>query len=199
MASRNSPASGYAILQKGQGHGATWLCVSVCGPHGGGHGHRTRTISSSTPAARSSAPDAGTHAYGSPLHGAWDKTTIAHNTLTVDELASASHRQMPRLRPERGVDYAMTDAGAIYPGVRFVRTVALLTTNLVVFVDQVATDKPRTLDLVTAEGTGEAAGRRSLDRAVGRGYNTSPAPRIVQMARPAWPCRRRSSTIGARL
>ena len=47
-----------------------------------------------------------------------------------------------------GDNYAMTDAGAIYPGVHFVRTAAMLNPDLVVFVDQVTADKPHTLDLV---------------------------------------------------
>jgi len=147
-ASRNSPASGYAILQKGLGPGATWLCLKY-GPHGGGHGHPDKNNFILYARGQIVAPDAGTHAYGSPLHGAWDKTTLAHNTLTVDEVSQApATGKCLAFGNERGVDYAMTEAGPIYPGVRFVRTVALLTSNLVVFVDQVATDKPRTLDLV---------------------------------------------------
>jgi hypothetical protein len=147
-ASRNSPASGYAILQKGQGTGATWLCVKY-GPHGGGHGHPDKNSFIIYARGQIVAPDAGTHAYGSPLHGAWDKTTLAHNTLTVDEVSqSPATGKCLAFGNERGVDYVMTEAGPIYPGVRFVRTVALLTSNLVVLVDQVTADKPRTLDLV---------------------------------------------------
>lgn len=36
--SANYPQSGYAVLARGQGENATWLCVDY-GPHGGGHGH----------------------------------------------------------------------------------------------------------------------------------------------------------------
>jgi hypothetical protein len=38
FASRNAETSGYAILQRGDGPQATWLCLKY-GPHGGGHGH----------------------------------------------------------------------------------------------------------------------------------------------------------------
>jgi len=38
LATRNSPASGYAILQRGKDKEPTWLCLKY-GPHGGGHGH----------------------------------------------------------------------------------------------------------------------------------------------------------------
>jgi hypothetical protein len=148
LGSRNSPASGYAILQQGDGSGATWLCLKY-GPHGGGHGHPDKNHFILYARGQIVAPDAGTHAYGSPLHTAWDKTTLAHNTLTVDEASQApATGKCLAFGAERGVDYVMSDAGPIYPGVRLVRTAALLTSNLVVFVDQVAADKPRTLDLV---------------------------------------------------
>lgn len=148
LGSRNSPASGYAILQSGQGAGATWLCQKY-GPHGGGHGHPDKNHFILYARGQIVAPDAGTHAYGSPLHMGWDKTTLAHNTLTVDETSQApATGQCLAFGSERGVDYVVSAAGPIYPGVRFVRTAALLTSNLVVFVDQVAADKPHTLDLV---------------------------------------------------
>lgn len=146
--SRNSPDSGYAILQHGQGRDATWLCVKY-GPHGGGHGHPDKNHFILYSRGRIIAPDAGTHAYGSPLHASWDKTTLAHNTLTVDETPQKpATGKCLAFGSERGVDYVMSEAGPVYQGLRFVRTVAMLSPDLVVFVDQVAADQPRTLDLV---------------------------------------------------
>src|SRR5204863_6199754 len=85
-------------------------------------------------------PDAGTHAYGSPLHTGWDKTSLAHNTLVVDE-----NSQQPAqgtclaFGTDHGVEYSITDAGPIYTNanVRFIRTAAMLTPDLIVFVDQI--------------------------------------------------------------
>lgn len=145
--SRNSPASGYAILQQGQGKEATWLCLKY-GPHGGGHGHPDKNTFVLYARGGILAPDAGTHAYGSPLHGDWDKTTFAHNTLVVDEKSQVpATGKCLDFGSERGVDYAITDAGPATPGVRFVRTAALLSPNLVVVVDQVQADQPHTFDL----------------------------------------------------
>ena len=148
LGSRNSPASGYAMLQQGNDQTATWLCLKY-GPHGGGHGHPDKNNFILYARGEIVAPDAGTHAYGSPLHLGWDKTTLAHNTLVVDETS-----QLPAtgkclaFGTERGVDYVVSDAGAIYPGVQFIRTVAMLNSNLVVFVDQITAEQPHTLDVV---------------------------------------------------
>jgi len=145
--SRNSPASGYAILERGAGDQATWLCLKY-GPHGGGHGHNDKNHFVLYARGQVLMPDAGTHAYGSPLHKSWDKTTLAHNTLIVDEQSQAQAQgRCLAFGMAGGVDYAMTDAGPIYPGVRFVRTAALLNENLIVIVDQVRAEQEHLFDL----------------------------------------------------
>jgi hypothetical protein len=141
--SRNATASGYAILQQN----ATWLCLKY-GPHGGGHGHPDKNNFVLYSQSQVLFPDPGTRPYGSPLHGEWDRVTLAHNTLVVDETSQhPATGKCLAFGSERGIDYAMTDAGNIYDGVRFVRTAMLLNENLVVFVDHVQSDKPHTLDL----------------------------------------------------
>jgi hypothetical protein len=144
---RNSEASGYAILQSGEGPQSTWLCLKY-GPHGGGHGHPDKNHFILYSRGQIVAPDGGVHAYASPLHSGWDKATIAHNTLVVDqkEQMPAEGRSLA-FGSEQGVSYTINDAGAIYPGVRFVRTAAMIGPNLVVFFDQVTADAPHTFDL----------------------------------------------------
>ena len=145
--SRNATDSGYAILQRGEGVQATWLCLKY-GPHGGGHGHPDKNNFVLYARGEVLMPDPGTRPYGSPLHGEWDRVTLAHNTLVVDE---ASQRPATgkclAFGSDQGIDYAMTDAGDIYDGVRFVRTAVLLNPNLAIFVDQVQADKRHTFDL----------------------------------------------------
>jgi hypothetical protein len=147
LGSRNATASGYAILQRGNGVRATWLCLKY-GPHGGGHGHPDKNNFVLYSRGQVLFPDPGTRPYGSPLHGEWDRVTLAHNTLVVDEISQrpATGRSLA-FGADHGIDYAMTDAGNIYDGVRFVRTAVLLNENLVLFVDQVQADKAHTFDL----------------------------------------------------
>ena len=148
--SRNLAAGGYAVLQQGAGANATWLATKY-GPHGGMHGHFDKNGFILYARGQVIAPDAGTHAYGSPVHPGWDKTTLAHNTLVVDEKSQEpAQGKCLTFGRTNGVDYSVTDAGPIYPtaNVHFTRTVAMLTSNLIVFVDQIQADAPHTFDLV---------------------------------------------------
>ncbi|HWC59780.1 MAG TPA: heparinase II/III family protein, partial [Verrucomicrobiae bacterium] len=147
VASRNLTGPGYAILERGKDEDATWLGLKY-GPHGGGHGHPDKNSFILYARGEIVAPDVGTHAYGSPLHTGWDKTTLAHNTLVVDEKSQApAQGKCLAFGSEQGVDFSVTDAGPIYPGVHFIRTAATLTTNLIVFIDQIDADAPHTFDL----------------------------------------------------
>jgi hypothetical protein len=147
LASRNSPASGYAILQRGEDKDPTWLCLKY-GPHGGGHGHPDKNTFVLFARGQILAPDAGTHAYGSALHRDWDKTTLAHNTLVVDQTSQAQATgKCLAFGSDHDIDYSVTDAGPIYPGVSFTRTAALVTPQIILFVDQVQADAPHTYDL----------------------------------------------------
>lgn len=149
LGSRNATDSGYAILQRGAGVQATWLCLKH-GPHGGGHGHPDKNNFVLYSRGHVLFPDPGTRPYGSPLHLEWDRVTLAHNTLVVDETSQAQATgKSLAFGSDHGVDYAMSDAGAIYKGVRYVRTAVLLNENLVLFVDQIEAGQPHTFDLAT--------------------------------------------------
>ena len=137
--SQNFTDSGYAILK----NGGTWICLKY-GPHGGGHGHPDKNNFILFGKGQVLFPDPGTRPYGSPLHAAWDRATIAHNTLVVD---GANQAQATGKSLAFGKDFSITDAGAIYPGVRFLRAAVMLSENVIVFVDRVTADKPHTFDL----------------------------------------------------
>jgi hypothetical protein len=147
LGSRNAAGSGYAILQRGSGVQATWLCLKY-GPHGGGHGHPDKNNFVLYSRGQVLFPDPGSRPYGSPLHGEWNRVTLSHNTLVVDEKSQrpATGKALA-FGSDHGVDYAMTDAGNIYDGVRFVRTAVLLSEKLALFVDQVQADRSHTFDL----------------------------------------------------
>lgn len=145
--SANYPESGYAILTQGKGEDATWLCFKY-GPYGGGHGHPDKLSFVMYSRGRVIAVDPGTALYGLPIQNGWFKTSLAHNTLIVDEASQkAVDGKLVSFGSDGGVDFAAADAGEVYDGVRYVRKIALLDQNLVAIVDQVTSEEPRTLDI----------------------------------------------------
>ncbi|HNT88693.1 MAG TPA: heparinase II/III family protein, partial [Candidatus Hydrogenedentes bacterium] len=91
--------------------------------------------------------DPGRLPYGNPLHGAWYRQTVAHNTVVVD---GVSQRQGPgRLIAFRDTpSYALVHAAAdkAYDGVRLERVV-VLSRNVILDVFRCQSDVPRTYDL----------------------------------------------------
>ena len=135
--SANYQRSGYVILARGEGEQATWLCLKY-GPHGGGHGHPDKLNFVLYSRRQVIAIDPGTARYGVPIQRSWYRTTLAHNTLTVDETPQKpAEGKCIAFGNKSGVDFAIADAGDIYDGVRFVRTVALLNEDSLVFIDQI--------------------------------------------------------------
>lgn len=146
-ASRNFEGSGYAILREGKDENATWLCLKY-GPHGGGHGHPDKLNFVLCSGGRMLAVDPGTAAYGVPIQQEWYRTTLAHNTLTVDEAnqnpttgSCLAFGAVPRLSA------VLADAGHIADGVTYRRAAALFGESLVLVLDLVESDKEHTYDV----------------------------------------------------
>ncbi len=146
--SRNFVASGNAILAAGTGPEATWLEMKY-GPHGGGHGHPDKLNFVLYGQGEVIAPDPGTANYGVPIQAGWFRTTLAHNTLVVDEQSQKpAEGKCVAFVVTNDFSAVMAEAGPIYEGVSFRRSVALLGTNLVVFIDQVDSEEEHVYDLV---------------------------------------------------
>ncbi|MCX6598130.1 MAG: alginate lyase family protein [Acidobacteria bacterium] len=76
--------SGYAVLRApGSAEGHT--VIVKFGPHGGWHGHYDKPSFVSWYNGATMAVDPGTQSYAAPTHDTWDKVTVAHNTVVVDE------------------------------------------------------------------------------------------------------------------
>ncbi len=145
--SRNFPASGYAILSAGQGKDATWFCLDY-GPHGGGHGHPDKLGFVLYGLGQIIAPDPGTANYGVPIQAGWFRSTLAHNTLTVDEKSqNPAEGKCEAFVAEKDFSAVMADAGPIYDFVTFRRTASLIGEKLLVFIDQISATKEHVFDL----------------------------------------------------
>lgn len=147
VVSTNFPASGYAILTHRSGVDYTWFCMDY-GPHGGGHGHPDKLSFVLYSKGEVLAPDPGTANYGVPIQANWFRTSIAHNTLTIDETSQ---------RPADGSCVAfmngkhlcavLAHAGKIEPDVNFYRTAALFEGNLLLIIDSITSSKRHTFDI----------------------------------------------------
>jgi hypothetical protein len=77
------PDAGYAMLRA---KNTDLSIILKFGPHGGGHGHYDKLGEIVYAEGRTQAVDPGTQLYGMALHKEWDQMSVAHNTITADEL-----------------------------------------------------------------------------------------------------------------
>jgi hypothetical protein len=109
------PVAGVATLRvRGSDH-----TVGIkFGPHGGGHGHNDKLTFVSYANGARQAADPGTQAYAAPSHSTWDKTTVAHNTIVVDEhTQEQSTGRLLDWFPLPDATAIRLSAGPVYPGI----------------------------------------------------------------------------------
>jgi MYXO-CTERM domain-containing protein len=116
------PSAGYGVLRAGDDKLRTYLALDF-GPHGGGHGHYDKL--GFVYYARQSvlAIDPGTQPYAAPTHATWDKMTIAHNTVVVDEKTQAEATgNLHQFLATPVVSVVSADAGKAYTTAKLLRT-----------------------------------------------------------------------------
>jgi len=120
------PDAGYVVLRAGGGDEAHYLALDY-GPHGGWHGHYDKLGFVYFARGEVLGLDPGTQSYAAPTHTSWDKVTVAHNTVVVDETSQAEAAgSLLRAVLLPGVGFARADAGPAYPDkARLLRTMAL--------------------------------------------------------------------------
>lgn len=145
--SGNYLATGNAVLAAGTGKEALWLCLDY-GPHGGGHGHPDKLgFVAYSGQGGVFAPDPGTANYGVPIQAGWFRTSIAHNTLTVDEVSQTpAEGKCEAFIATNGFSAVTATAGKICGDVVFRRTIALVGNRLLLFLDQAASATNHTYD-----------------------------------------------------
>ena len=113
--------AGYAVLR------SPAMAVAVrFGTYGGGHGHPDMLNIVTYGAGRQGGLDPGSIHYGVPLHREWYRTTIAHNTVSVDgKLQARAGGRLEDWKTEAGVTILKASADGAYPGVRLRRRLRL--------------------------------------------------------------------------
>ncbi|MBI3832039.1 MAG: heparinase II/III family protein, partial [Planctomycetes bacterium] len=112
---------GYAILRSG----GVYALLDY-GPHGGPHGHPDKLNFILFAAGDELGGEPRMHRYEDPLHGAWTKATVAHNTLTVDERSQSACTGKLLMFADAGPLKVMrAEASSAYPGVVLDRTLVM--------------------------------------------------------------------------
>ncbi len=119
--------SGYAVLrQSGPDDTTTYVALDF-GPHGGWHGHYDKLSFLSHGAGEIMGLDPGTQSYAAPTHDTWDKKTVAHNTVVMDERNQVRNcGNLTWFHALRDVSAIRADAGGAYPAARAARTQVLV-------------------------------------------------------------------------
>jgi hypothetical protein len=108
------------------------------GPHGGSHGHNDKLNDVIFAKGIVMSVDPGTQKYGVPSHFTWDRMTVAHNTIGVDETAQAQATgKLLFWQADPEFTAVTADAGPVYKNADLQKT-ALLTSDYVL---QVTTGK----------------------------------------------------------
>ncbi len=136
------PSAGYAILRENTTEDATCVLMTY-GKYGSGHDHPDKMHISLYAMGKIIAPDPGTLGYDNREHLTWANQTIAHNTVTVDQVAqypqgtrdsiwasdSMERPSVGRLiffHPGEHLKAVRADCDNAYEGVILDRTVALV-------------------------------------------------------------------------
>lgn len=153
------PEAGLCVLRDAA---ATQYLMLKFGPHGGGHGHFDKPGALYVHGAHSVLLDAGTARYSSPLHEAWYRSTLAHNTVAMD-----GRRQLPCTgRLVRATENSATVTASPYDGARFERKMTLRTHGLT-DTWKIAADRSRRIEILyhfpaPKEGSDYAIPHRAL-------------------------------------
>ncbi|MGH8014066.1 MAG: heparinase II/III domain-containing protein, partial [Candidatus Binataceae bacterium] len=127
------PDAGYATLRSSNG-GITQIVKF--GPFGGPHGHFDKLNELIYAEGMVMGVDTGTHFYGIPIHNEWDKRTVAHNTISVDEFDQhPAGGKLLNWQSEPAFTAVSVDAGPVYADVDLKRT-ELVTDNYILEITQ---------------------------------------------------------------
>lgn len=199
------PAGGFTILRANPTDPRAPAVNFTWGPYGSGHDHPDRLGIVVYGQGRIVCPDAGSWGYDNPMHLTWANQTIAHNTLTVDEVSQypqgssnsiwASEREhevtgvLRRYQSDDHLRLVRVTCDTAYAGVLMDRTL-ILADRYLLDVFRATSDEEHTYDLalhgvgeITTDFATEAAPQGWLSA---RGYShltgvrRSPAPDLLR-------------------
>ncbi len=133
-------ASGYAVVRGGT-ESDPWYLALDYGPHGGWHGHFDKLGFVFFARGKMLGIDPGSHSYALSLHDTWDRSTLAHNTLVVDETDQAEATgALERFLPLPDTVWVRAGAGPAYETATLARDLVMVDGYLLDRMEARATD-----------------------------------------------------------
>jgi len=132
--------SGYAVLRGGTEDDPWYLALDY-GPHGGWHGHFDKLGFVFFARGKMLGIDPGSHSYALSLHDTWDRSTLAHNTVVVDETSQAEATgELEQFLPLPDTVWARASAGPAYETATLARDLVMVDGYLLDRMEARATD-----------------------------------------------------------
>ena len=143
------PSGGFAILRQSEEKNAAAVAITF-GEYANAHSHPDQLSVVVYANGRTMTPDMKDHSYGHEGHGQWAKHTIAHNTVTVDEVSQypqgdsedvwvGDTKERPAFgrlvffHPGEQLRAVRAETDSVYPSVKLDRTVVMVDSVVVDF------------------------------------------------------------------
>nr|KJR73804.1 MAG: hypothetical protein TU35_03680 [Thermoproteus sp. AZ2] len=115
-------SSGRFVVRSGEGEDAAYFILDY-GPHGGWHGHPDKLSFELHAFGEPLAVDSGAAFYYGERHWAWNRRSIAHNTVTLEDRDQIETRGILRALVQKGEAVYAEFYAETYPGVGHTRAV----------------------------------------------------------------------------
>jgi len=142
--------SGLDILYQGEGKTAVWLLAKydINHPSKGWHTHPDALNFVLYGSGSQISIDPGTAEYGAASHVGWDKTSVAHNSLVINQQnQSFKGSESLSFGKTKGVSYSFTQTDSAYKGVSHTRGYILADNSTVLIADWITAPASDTIDI----------------------------------------------------
>ena len=149
LQSRHLPQTGFDILITGTGKEIVWLASKYdINPNHGWHMHPDALDFVLFAKGQQISMDPGTAEYGAPSHVGWDKTTIAHNSLVINQTnQNFKNDKSISFGKFNGMPYSFVKTDSAYVGVSHTRAYVIADSSTILIADWINADAISLMDI----------------------------------------------------
>ena len=149
LQSLHLPNTGMDVLYSGTGKEAVWLATKYdVDRFKGWHLHPDELNFALFAKGRKVSMDPGMAEYGAPVHGGWYRSTLAHNTLVINQANQANRKgRNISFGEHNGIKYSFAATDSAYNGVSQTRGYLIVDSNTVIIADWIKSKKSALMDV----------------------------------------------------